>query len=283
MTTLNLVGCGRVGKTLAHLWHARQVVQIQDVLTTSPASAAQAVEFIGAGHAVQQLSQMRPADLWMVAVPDRQIASCAVEMAQAFSSLSPSIAFHCSGALGSSALLPLREPGWQVASAHCILSFASPASAVQQFEGTPCGIEGEAAATECLQPIFATIGARCFPVEADKKVLYHAAAVFATNFLPVLQSVAEDLWRDSGVPPELLPQLRASLLRNAVDNLLALGPQGALTGPAARGDTDLVNRQAQAVADWNATAGNAYRALSELASRLARAAPADSPTSPHKP
>ena len=283
MLTLNLVGCGRVGKTLAHLWHARQVVQIQDVLTTSLASAAQATAFIGGGHAVQKLSQMRPADLWMVAVPDRQIAATAAEMAQALAGLAPATAFHCSGALDSSALAPLREHGWQAASAHCILSFASPASAVRQFEGTPCGIEGDAGATARLQPVFAAIGARCFPVEADKKVLYHAAAVFATNFLPVLQSVAEDLWRDSGVPPELLPQLRASLLRNAVDNLLALGPAGALTGPAARGDTELVNRQAQAVADWNATAGNAYRALSELASRLARTAPADSPASLRKP
>lgn len=283
MQTLNLVGCGRVGKTLAHLWHARQVVRIQDVLTTSPASAAQATAFIGAGHAVQKMAQMRPADLWMVAVPDRQSATCAVEMAQELSGLSPSTAFHCSGALDSGTLAPLRERGWLVASAHCILSFASPAWAVQQFEGTPCGIEGQAQATTLLQPIFAAIGARCFALEADKKLLYHAAAVFATNFLPVLQSVAEELWQDSGVPPELLPRLRASLLRNAVDNLVALGPAGALTGPAARGDTDLVNRQAQAVADWNATAGNAYRALSELASRLARAAPADLPARPHKP
>jgi predicted short-subunit dehydrogenase-like oxidoreductase (DUF2520 family) len=283
MQTLNIIGCGRVGKTLAHLWHARQVVQIQDVLTTSPASAAQATAFIGAGHAVHKLSQMRPADLWMVAVPDRQIAACASAMAQALAGLAPAMAFHCSGALDSSTLAPLHECGWQVASAHCILSFASPATAVQQFAGTPCGIEGETAASARLQPVFAAIGARCFALEADKKVLYHAAAVFATNFLPVLQSVAEDLWRDSGVPPELLPQLRAALLRNAVDNLLALGPAGALTGPAARGDTDLVNRQAQAVAQWNATAGNAYRALSELASRLARAAPADSPASPLKP
>ena len=93
--------------------------------------------------------------------------------------------------------------------------------------------------------------------------------------MPVLQAIAEDLWRASGVPQELLPQLRASLLRNAVDNVLALGPTVALTGPAARGDTDLVNRQARAVADWDATSGNAYRALSELAMRLARAAPAD--------
>jgi predicted short-subunit dehydrogenase-like oxidoreductase (DUF2520 family) len=283
MLTLNLVGCGRVGKTLAHLWHAHQTLRIQDVLTTSLESATEATRFIGAGHAVQKLSQMQAADLWMVAVPDRQIAASAAEMAQALADLAPATAFHCSGALDASTLSHLHERGWQVASAHCILSFASPAVAVQQFAGTPCGIEGEAIAAARLQPVFSAIGARCFALEADKKVLYHAAAVFATNFLPVLQSVAEDLWRDSGVPPELLPQLRSTLLRNAVDNLLALGPAGALTGPAARGDTDLVSRQAQAVADWNATAGNAYRALSELASRLARAAPANAPAGPHKP
>jgi predicted short-subunit dehydrogenase-like oxidoreductase (DUF2520 family) len=72
------------------------------------------------------------------------------------------------------------------------------------------------------------------------------------------------------MPPELLPQLRAALLRNAVDNLLVLGPAGALTGPAARGDTALVQRQGQAVGRWNADAGAAYAALSELAARLAR-------------
>jgi predicted short-subunit dehydrogenase-like oxidoreductase (DUF2520 family) len=245
------------------------VLQIQDVLTTSVAGATQAVAFIGAGHAVQTLAQMRPADLWLVAVPDQQIAISAIEMARVFATQTPATVFHCSGALGASALAPLREHGWQVASAHCILSFASPASAVQQFAGTPCGIEGEAAAIACLQPIYAAIGAKCFVLEADKKLLYHAAAVFATNFLPVLQAVAEDLWQSSGVPPELLPHLRASLLRNAVDNVLALGPANALTGPAARGDTELVLRQGQAVAQWDPAVGAAYKALSELAVRLA--------------
>jgi predicted short-subunit dehydrogenase-like oxidoreductase (DUF2520 family) len=68
----------------------------------------------------------------------------------------------------------------------------------------------------------------------------------------------------------LLPALRVRLLRNAVDNLLALGPAGALTGPAARGDTALVQRQGRAIAQWDAGAGTAYVALSELAARLAR-------------
>lgn len=270
MKTLNLIGCGRVGRTLGRLWQQHQTLQIQDVMTTSPESAQAAVDFMGAGHAIASLAQMRPADFWLIAVPDRQILESASVMAQTLAGMPPAMAFHASGALGSAVLAPLRERGWHVASAHCILSFATPAAAVQQFAGTPCGLEGDAAALHKLRSVFTAIGAECFAVAADKKVLYHAAAVFGTNFLPVLQALAEDLWRDSGVPPELLPRLRASLLRNAVDNVLALGPTGALTGPAARGDTALVQRQGQAVSDWDPTAGEAYRALSELARRLAR-------------
>ncbi len=268
MPTLNLIGGGRVGKTLGQLWHTRGVLQVQDVLTTSPASAQAAVDFIGAGRPVASLDTMRPADFWLLAVPDRQIAASAQALSR--TGLVPATAFHASGALAAAELAPLQALGWLTASAHCILSFATPAAAVQQFAGTPCALEGETSAIAALQPLFDAIGARCFTLPSDDKLRYHAAAVFATNFLPVLQAAAEALWQDSGVPPELLPQLRATLLRNAVDNLLALGPTGALTGPAARGDTALVQRQGQAVALWNAEAGTAYAALSALAARLAR-------------
>lgn len=268
LPTLNLLGGGRVGKTLGHLWHTLGVLQVQDVLTTSPASAQAAVDFIGAGRPLANLNDMRPADVWLIAVPDRQIAASAQALAAA--GLPPATAFHASGALAASELAPLQAAGWQVASAHCILSFATPATAVLQFAGTPCALEGQAATLAVLEPLFQRIGARCFTLPSADKLRYHAAAVFATNFLPVLQATAEALWRDSGVPPELLPQLRVTLLRNAVDNLLALGPAVALTGPAARGDTALVQRQGESVAQWDAQAGAAYAALSALAARLAR-------------
>lgn len=268
LPTLNLLGAGRVGQTLGRLWHSRGVLQLQDVLTTAPASAQAAVNFIGAGRPVSSLNDMRPADYWLIAVPDRQIAASA--QALSHTGLPAATALHASGALAAGELAPLQAQGWKVASAHCILSFATPAKAVQQFAGTPCALEGEAATIAALQPLFSAIGARCFTLPAADKLLYHAAAVFASNFLPVLQATAEALWLDSGVPAGLLPQLRATLLRNAVDNLLALGPAGALTGPAARGDTDLVQRQGEAVTQWNAQAGAAYAALSELAARLAR-------------
>ncbi len=266
--TLNLIGAGRVGRTLGRLWQQAGVLQIQDVLTTSAASAQDAVDFIGAGRPLADPAQLRPADLWLLAVPDRQIVASAQQLAAL--GLAPSTAFHASGALPATELTALQAAGWRIASAHGILSFADPATALLQFPGTVCALEGQTEAVNTLRPLFQAIGARCFDLPTESKLLYHAAAVWATNFLPVLQAQAEALWQHSGVPAELLPGLRERLLRNAVDNLLALGPAGALTGPAARGDTALVQRQGAAVAAHSPEAGAAYAALSALAHRLAR-------------
>jgi predicted short-subunit dehydrogenase-like oxidoreductase (DUF2520 family) len=314
LPTLNLIGAGRVGQTLARLWTQAGVFAVQDVLTRSPASAQSACEFIGAGTPVPSLDAMRSADVWLIATTDAQITAAAAALAarmtpaQAGSAetlLVPSVqdataevaaqglrhpptAFHCSGALPASVLAPLGALGWQVASAHPILSFANAQAACAQFAGTPCALEGDPVARTLLQDAFNAIGAQCFEVRSQDKLLYHAAAVFATNFLPVLQSVAEDAWRATGVPEALLPHLRASLLHNAVANITRLGPQGALTGPAARGDTAAIARQAAAVGAWDEKSGAAYVALSDLALRLAGHTPpttamADSGHAPASP
>jgi len=275
LPTLNLIGAGRVGQTLAHLWERHGVLRVQDVLTRSPDSAQLALDFIArdgaSARVAEHIVDMRPADIWLLAVPDAQIGACAQNLAAHARQRddSPALAFHCSGAQGADLLAPLRDLGWSVASAHPVLSFASVQTAVAQFAGTPCALEGDAAACDALRPLFTAIGAACFDVRSQDKVLYHAAAVLATNFAPVLQALAEDAWRSSGMPDGLVLRLRERLLRNAVDNIVALGPQQALTGPAARGDHVAIARQADVVADWDPKAAAAYRALSALALRMA--------------
>lgn len=280
MQTLNIIGAGRVGQTLGLLWHRGGVFKIQDVLTNSAESAQSACTFMGGGVSAASMMAMRAADVWMLAVPDAQIAAVADSLAarSPIPAQSQPIVFHCSGAQSSLTLPALASRGWRVASAHCILSFVSPQAAVAQFPDTPCALEGDTLAIAELQSAFNAIGARCFQVQSSHKLLYHAAAVFATNFLPVLQSVAEDAWRASGVPQELLPGLRVSLLNNAVANITRLGPAGALTGPAARADVAAIARQAQAVKQWDAQVGAAYEALSALALRLAKASTDNSAT-----
>ena len=275
LPTLNLIGAGRVGQTLAHLWTRQGVLRVQDVLTRSPDSARTALDFIAPhvskARAAAQVADMRPANIWLLTVPDAQIGACAQDLAAHARQRSdtPALAFHCSGAKSAELLAPLRDLGWAVASAHPVLSFASAQTAVVQFAGTPCALEGDAAACETLRPLFEAIGAACFDVRSQDKVLYHAAAVLATNFAPVLQALAEDAWRVTGMPDALVLRLRERLLRNLVDNIVALGPQKALTGPAARGDFAAIARQADVVADWDPQAAAAYRALSALALRMA--------------
>jgi len=275
LPTLNLIGAGRVGQTLAHLWARQGMLRVQDVLTRSPDSARTALDFItsdaSAARAVEHLVDMRPANIWLLAVPDAQIGACAQDLASHARQRgdTPPLAFHCSGAQSAESLAPLRDLGWAVASAHPVLSFASPQSAVAQFAGTPCALEGDAAACDALRHLFTAIGAACFDVRSQDKVLYHAAAVLAINFAPVLQTLAEEAWHATGMPDDLVLHLRERLLRNAVDNIVALGPQKALTGPAARGDFAAIARQAAVVADWDPQAAAAYRALSDLALRMA--------------
>jgi len=280
LLTLNLVGAGRVAQTLASLWHRQSSFAVQDVLTTSLHSAQVACNVVGAGQAVVQMETMRRADIWLLGVPDAQLADCVRALAQvaAISDTGPEgmttpLVFHCSGAHSTASLAPLAALAWRVASAHCILSFASVPSAIAQFPGTPCALEGDATACATLRAAFSAIGARCFDVASGDKLLYHAAAVFATNFLPVLQATAEDLWQTTGVPADVIAHLRSALLRNAVANITALGPQAALTGPAARGDTEAIARQGAAVTAWDAPTGTAYEALSALALRLAQRRP----------
>jgi predicted short-subunit dehydrogenase-like oxidoreductase (DUF2520 family) len=268
--TLNLIGAGRVGQTVSRLWHSQQTVAIQDMLCRSLASSQAAQRRIGAGYAVETLAAMRPADVWMLAVPDAQIEATAALLATTHRPTAGTapIVFHCSGAKNIHALQPLIQQGWRCASAHCILSFADVETALQQFSGTACALEGDAEACTVLQALFSAIGAQCFTVASQDKLLYHAAAVFATNFVPVLQHTAEQLWLATGVPAALLPHLRRTLLQNAVHNIVQTDPVCALTGPAARGDLQAIAHQAESVQHWNAEAGNAYRALSALALRM---------------
>jgi len=269
LPTINLIGCGRVGTTLARLFHERGVATVQDLGARSAPDAQDAARFIGTGRASSDIAAMSAADVWMLTVPDARIAALAADVASARHADSrPAIAFHCSGFHPADVLEPLRAIGWQVASVHPVLSFATPASAVEQFHGTPCGIEGDAGAVERLYALFGAIGAQCFPVVGARKALYHAAAVFANNFTVVLQALAREAWKEAGVPDDLAARIQAALLRATTENVIALGA-GAITGPAARGDTDVVRAQAAAVGQWHPEAGEVYRQLSELAHRLA--------------
>ena len=216
------------------------------------------------------------ADIWLIAVPDSQISTVARFLSVALDKTTPDrldgpIAFHCSGFESSNLLEPLRSNGFGIASVHPMLSFADPGLSMSVFKGTPCAIEGDKDTLETLGGWIGQIGGKPFELAAEKKGLYHAAAVFSSNLNVVLQAIAVEAWHASGVPQDIIPALQCALLNATVQNVIQMGPRVALTGPAARGDARVVKLQQDIVGKWHPDAGQAYALLSNMATRLAQA------------
>ena len=271
--TLNLVGAGHVGRVLGRLFAAAGVFAVQDVLTRSPASAQAAVDFIGAGHACAALGAMRPARVWLLAVSDDQIAPACAALAEAHAgtdALRGALVFHCSGAKASTELAAAAGAGALTASVHPVRSFADPDAVAPAFAGTFCGIEGDAGALALLAPACVAIGARTVAIDPAAKTVYHAAAVFASNYLTTVLDAALRAYGAAGVPDEVARQLVGPLAGETLANVLRLGPVTALSGPVARGDHATVARQQAALLAWDEPTGRLYEALVPLTTDLAR-------------
>jgi predicted short-subunit dehydrogenase-like oxidoreductase (DUF2520 family) len=98
---------------------------------------------------------------------------------------------------------------------------------------------------------------RAFELRDDARVLYHAGAAVASNFLVTLYRAAARLFEQAGAPPEAL----VPLMRRTIDNGFDL------TGPIARGDWDVVEAHLQAVRARAPDLESMYRALAEATRR----------------
>ncbi|MES2899686.1 MAG: DUF2520 domain-containing protein [Pseudomonadota bacterium] len=270
--TVNIVGAGKVGRVFGRLLGASGRFAVQDVLARSQASADEACLFIGAGRALCEIAALRPADLWVLAVGDDQIGAVCAQLAQSVA-LKGSVMFHCSGARAATELQAAAAGGAFTASVHPIRSFADPAQVAAHFEGTFCGIEGDARALAVLGPALSSIGARSVALDAGAKTVYHAASVFASNYLVTLLDAALRAYQAAGIAEDVAREMAAPLATETLANVLRLGPAAALTGPIARGDMDTVARQQAALAAWDAPTGALYQALAEATLPLARRAP----------
>lgn len=267
--SMTVIGAGRVGKTLARVCHDKGAAVIADLLNRTLRGAQEAVDFVGAGRPVETIEQLAPARLFVLAVPDDQIATCSERLAASGLTGPDSVVIHCSGALSSSVLQAVAATGAAVASVHPIRSFADPAAVAAGFDGTCCGVEGDAVAMALLTPLLQRIGARLIPIRAESKTLYHAAAVFASNYLVSVLAVAQQAYVAAGIPAEVALELLTPLARESAENVFRLGPAAALTGPIARGDVATVARQLDAVQQWDTGYGQLYEQLAAATTRLA--------------
>ncbi|MHC4473194.1 MAG: Rossmann-like and DUF2520 domain-containing protein [Planctomycetota bacterium] len=237
---LGLVGAGAVGPAVARLlrdagWTAGTIA------SRRAESARAAVEFIGSGRATTTSPEAAvDADLLVLAVPDRAIGAAAMEIARAGTVKRGSLALHLSGALSSDVLAPLREAGASAGSLHPLQTFADSASAVARLSSSWLFFEGDE--PERVRAVAEDLGGRPVPMDPSGKVLYHAGAAAACNLAVAMVDAGVRLFSAAGIGRQEALQALLPLLEGTVENLEKVGLPGALTGPVARGDVEVVRR-----------------------------------------
>ncbi|MFQ5825766.1 MAG: Rossmann-like and DUF2520 domain-containing protein [Dehalococcoidia bacterium] len=156
-------------------------------------------------------------------------------------------AVHSSGVASLDILEPAQRGGAEVGAIHPLQTFASIDQAIDNLPGSTFALEGEGLVLEELKGIAQALEGPWVKLGPGDKVLYHASAVIACNYLVTLEKLATDLWQKFGAsPPEAIRALMP-LLQGTLNNLNNVGLPHCLTGPIARGDLGTIQKHLKAL------------------------------------
>jgi predicted short-subunit dehydrogenase-like oxidoreductase (DUF2520 family) len=257
-----IVGAGTVGTAVAVAW-ARAGHRITAVAGRS-ATAARAAAWLPGVPVRSQVDVATGADLVVFGVPDDALPGV-------IAAVTPYLAprawvAHMSGAQGLE-VLAHAAPARPLA-VHPLQTFADVAGAIRALPGCTVAVTArDAEGWELGERLASDLGAASFRLADEHRPLYHAAAVFASNYLVTVAGVAEQLFAAAGVPqPAAAMQ---PLQRATLDNVERLGPREALTGPAVRGDAGTIDTNLRAIAEESPSLVPAYVALCRAALSIA--------------
>jgi predicted short-subunit dehydrogenase-like oxidoreductase (DUF2520 family) len=236
--SIRIIGPGRAGTSLA------------------AALAAHGWDVVGfLGRHDDLSAAARGVDILVIATPDDAVASTAAAVAPE----AGTTVLHLSGSLG----LDVLAPHPRRAALHPLVPLPNAVvGATRLASGVTFAVSGDPVAGL----LALSLDGRVVEVADADRAAYHAAACIAANHVVALLGQVERVAASAGLDLEaFLPLTRA-----AVDDVAALGPRRALTGPAVRGDWDTLSRHLDALP---ARERAGYQAGAALATQLAEAAP----------
>jgi len=261
-----VVGAGRVGAAMAVLLGRAGHVVV--AVSGRGPTRDRAASYLPDAAFLEPAATAAAGELVLIGVPDDLIAVTASELADAGAFHAGQYVAHLSGALGLDVLEPVRAAGARRLGIHPLQTFPDVAHALERIPG--CTVAVSADDEDGLfvaERIADDLLGQPFRLDDELRPLYHAGAVFASNYLVATTAIATRLFAAAGVPDPSAAM--APLQQATVDNLRDLGPARALTGPAARGDAGTIERNLHALDAHARDAVPAYVAMARVALELA--------------
>jgi predicted short-subunit dehydrogenase-like oxidoreductase (DUF2520 family) len=239
---IGLIGAGRLGSSLAlALERAGHSIRFVHSARTKSANSLSSRLKGAVSASAEEVTER--CELLFLTVPDAAIRS----LAEALPFRAGQYVVHCSGALSLEVLDAARARGALRGCLHPLQSFPEHFADPDRFRGIHCGIEGDAPLGEILAACALRLGAAVVDLAGVDRAAYHAAAVFASNYLVALHAAAAQIWSLAGLPASQCRAALAPLTLGSAERLAGLPLERALTGPLARGDDETIAQHLHAL------------------------------------
>jgi predicted short-subunit dehydrogenase-like oxidoreductase (DUF2520 family) len=236
--TIGIVGAGRMAQSLGYLLNSRGAT-VKGVASRTLASAETAASFIGSPARPFTLPQLfAETDHVILCVTDSALPAVAEQLQR--NRFSHGCVLHTSAGAGLRPFERLSRSGVAIGVLHPLQTVPVPENGVADLPGAYFAIGGDAPAMQWASEIVTLLHGHALRIDADAWPFYHAAAVMASNYQCALMDSALELFVHAGIDRDSALAALGPMVRAAAQNISAIGPVDALTGPIARGDAGTV-------------------------------------------
>ena len=230
---INIIGSGNVATQLA-IWLFNNNVTIESIYSKNYKNAKVLAEKVDASY-TDQISDLIKADLNIISVSDSAIEKVAKKLSKDI----PTI--HTSG--GSSIAILKGFENYGII--YPLQTFSKDVKI--EIDTVPFFIEASNKnfESQLLNFTGSYLSKNCQIANSDVRKHLHLAAIITSNFLTYFLGAAESILIEKKLPLQVLQPLLEETLRKSIDK----GPVKSLTGPAARGDRELLKDYSDLIVD----------------------------------
>ncbi len=267
--TFAIVGAGKVG-TAVGIALKEAGLRVQALYDIDHRALREAADLFGVEASRSPADAAKSADAIIITTPDDMVEKVCEEVALSKFDIAGKIFIHMSGALTLEALLPAARKGAKTLCIHPIQTFADKKTAARMLKGSVFGITAsDESSTNWARNFVEKIGGKSLQIRNEDRVLYHIAAVIASNFLVMIEHAAVSVFEKIGVKRDDALEALIPLVRQTVDNIQRFGVVRALTGPLARGDVGTIKAHLDSLEN-EPELKTLYRAVSKWGLNIAR-------------
>ena len=233
------IGAGKVGFSLGKYLQSGGIA-LSGYFSKSAKSAREAAAFTGSRYYENLADIVEDSDTLFITVPDGAIADIWDDMGHL--PVENKNICHCSGSISSTVFFDAEERMAYRYSVHPLYAVSDKYMSYKELSKACFAIEGSLGHMEEVVSVFRNMGNAVTEINAEKKALYHAAAVVVSNQMAALAEIGAELLTEAGFDRKDAEMALGPLIEGNAAKIAEAGPTAALTGPVERGDAATVEK-----------------------------------------